>query len=131
MGRLGVNLHTVQDFYSHSNYVELYIEYYQANNNGAMPTDVPTYDEGMKIEGFKKLMERTTTNDKGEYMGLHSGEFNLKDNEFWDINPFSDKHTGPNSHKHRNKDKADTAAGKLAEKVAKKHTQKILERLKD
>ncbi len=31
---LGKQLHTVQDFYAHSNYVELYVEYYQNNNGG-------------------------------------------------------------------------------------------------
>ncbi len=128
---LGIQLHTVQDFYSHSNYVELYIEYYQSANNGVMPTEVPIYQEGLKIDGFKKLMERTTTDANGKYLGLHTGEFDLTDNEFYDINPTGDNHTGTDSHKHMNKDEADTDAGKLAKKVATTHTEYILNNLKD
>ncbi len=42
----GRMLHTVQDFYSHSNYVELYIEYFKGSHDGSMPTSVPIYDDG-------------------------------------------------------------------------------------
>lgn len=128
--QLGINLHTVQDFYSHSNYVELYVEYFKGAN-GKMPTDVPTYEEGLKVPGFKALMDRTTYDANGKYQGLHTGEFNLTDNEFWDINPFGDKHTGPNSHKRTNKDEAKTPEGKLAKKVATKHTTQILKKLNE
>lgn len=127
----GRMLHTVQDFYAHSNYVELYVEYYQDANDGAMPTSVPTYDEGILIEGFRELMERDTFDEDGKYQGLYTGEFHLLDNEFWDFDPSGDKHTGPNSHKHTNKDKADTTEGKLAENVATKHVTKILKKTKE
>jgi RHS repeat-associated protein len=113
---LGVDLHTVADFYSHSNYVELYIEYYQAKNKGAMPQDVPIYDEGIKDKGFRSLLEQR----------LKTGEFNLLDNEFYDLNPIGADRTGSGSHAQMNKDRADTPAGRLAEKAATKHTEKIL-----
>ena len=116
----------MQDFYSHSNYVELYVEYYKANNDGKMPAKVPIYDEGIKIDGFKKLMERKTYDKDGKYQGLHTGEFDMVDNEFWDFNPTGDNHTGPNSHKQTNKDKADTPEGKLAKDVATEHTEIII-----
>ena len=47
--RLGKQLHSVQDFYAHSNYVELYIEYYRSKNDDNLPAlgEIPTYDEVM------------------------------------------------------------------------------------
>jgi len=117
----GRMIHTVQDFYSHSNYVELYIDYYKGLNAGSMPTSVPTYDNGIKIEVFNSILKNK----------LSTGEFDLMDNEFWDVNPTGDNHTGPNSHKAMNKDKADTPAGRLAEKVATEHTTQILKQVKE
>lgn len=40
----GMVIHTIQDFYSHTNYIELYIDYYY-NKNGIPPevTDIPTF----------------------------------------------------------------------------------------
>jgi hypothetical protein len=50
----GVNLHTVADFYSHSNYVELYAEFAQKNDGYSMDLDkIPTFAEAQKDE---KLM---------------------------------------------------------------------------
>jgi RHS repeat-associated protein len=126
---LGIKLHSVQDFYSHSNYVELYTEYYKAANNGAIPTVVPIYNEGVKIAGFKALMERTTTDENGKYQGLHSGEFSI--GRFIIDEKIKKKDMGPNSHKKMNKDEADTLEGKLAEDVATRHTTEILKRVKE
>jgi hypothetical protein len=114
----GRMLHTVQDFYSHSNYVELYMEYYQGANNGVLPTSVPTYDEGIKNADFNSLLK-----DK-----LRTGDFNLIDNEIF--NPKGKSAQLPTSHNKMNKDKADTYAGKLAEKVATEHTVKIMRQAK-
>ena len=67
---LGKALHTVQDFYAHSNYVELYIQYYQDNNDGAVPDaeNIPIYDKGIQDENFANNYL------KGK---LKTGEFNL------------------------------------------------------
>ena len=49
----GESMHTIADFYSHSNYIELYAQYAQDNN---LPTDIeniPTFSEAQKDE---KLM---------------------------------------------------------------------------
>jgi RHS repeat-associated protein len=127
--RLGINVHNVQDFYSHSNYVELYIEYYKSVNNGAMPTEVPIYSEGVKIEGFKTLMERTTTDKNGKYQGLHSGTFSVT--KFVEDKAKGKTDTDPNSHEQMNKDEVNTPEGKLAEDVATRHTTEILKRVKE
>jgi hypothetical protein len=127
--RLGINVHNVQDFYSHSNYVELYVEYYKAANNGAMPTEVPIYTDGIRIEGFKTLMERTTTDANGKYQGLHSGTFSVT--KFVKDKAKGKPDTDPNSHEQMNKDEVDTPEGKLAEDVATRHTTEILKRVKE
>ena len=66
---LGADLHNVQDFYSHSNYVELYVEHYKKNNKGATPDAVPTYDEGIKDPSFNKVLQK----------GLKTGTFDVGD----------------------------------------------------
>ena len=114
----GRMLHTVQDFYSHSNYVELYIDYFKTNNDGAIPDSVPTYDVGIQDKSFNKILQN----------GLRTGDFDFIDNEV--TNPDGSKAQSPTSHNKMNKDKADTLAGKLAEKVATDHTAKILSQLK-
>jgi RHS repeat-associated protein len=116
--KLGNLIHNVQDFYSHSNYVELYIEYYKSENDGEMPTSVPTYDEGIKNGDFTSLLQNK----------LRTGDFDFLDNE--KTNPKGTKAQSPTSHNKMNKDHADTPAGQLAKKVAIEHTTKILRRVK-
>jgi len=115
----GRMIHTAQDFYSHSNYVELYIEYFKGANDGAMPTSVPIYDDGILNKDFNTLL-----NSK-----LRTGDFDVIDNEF--TNPNGKKAQAPTSHNKINKDKADTPTGKLAEQVATDHTTKILKQVKE
>jgi RHS repeat-associated protein len=112
--KLGNLIHNVQDFYAHSNYVELYIEYYQGANNGAMPTSVPIYDEGIKNTDFNNLLKDN----------LRTGDFHILDNE--KTNPNGARAQSPTSHNKMNKDNANTYAGKLAKETAIKHTTKIL-----
>lgn len=56
MSELGKTLHNVQDFYAHSNYIELYIEYYGDTHDGQVPdvTEIPTYVVGKEDKKFKK-----------------------------------------------------------------------------
>ena len=117
--KLGKLLHNVQDFYAHSNYAELYIEYYQGANNGELPTSLPTYDEGVKNADFNKLLKEN----------LRTGDFHLLDNEIIDLNPFQEHANEPTSHNKMNKDNADTYAGKLAKQAAIDHTSEILKTL--
>jgi RHS repeat-associated protein len=113
---LGKLIHNVQDFYAHSNYVELYIEYYQGANDGMLPTSVPIYDDGVKNADFNSLLK-----DR-----LRTGDFHITDNEKIDINPFREHANSPTSHNKMNKDNANTYAGKLAKQAAINHTTKIL-----
>jgi RHS repeat-associated protein len=115
----GKMLHNVQDFYAHSNYAELYVEYYQDINNGELPTSLPTFDEGIKDSGFNQFL-------KGK---LRTGDFHLLDNEKFDINPFREHADEPTSHNKMNKDNADTYVGQLAKQAALEHTVKILNRM--
>ena len=103
---LGLGLHSVADFYAHSNYVELYVEYYFEKYNNC-PTSVPIYTEGLMDNEFyeKYLKDRLRT---GEFPALI---------------------TNPESHWRFNKDKADTYAGRLAKKAAIKHTSLFLQEL--
>jgi RHS repeat-associated protein len=68
---LGRHLHTVQDFYAHSNYVELYVQYYQESGQDMSlfdPKTIPTYNEAMAANGVFAQ----------NYLGnLHTGHFSL------------------------------------------------------
>jgi len=117
----GRMVHTVQDFYSHSNYVELYIDYYKGLNDGAMPTSVPIYDSengGTNNADFNAILKDN----------LRTGDFHIIDNEI--TNPDGTRAQSPTSHNKMNKDKANTPAGRLAEKTATEHTTKIFKQLK-
>jgi RHS repeat-associated protein len=70
--KLGVMLHTVQDFYAHSNYVELYIQYYQDTHDGDVPdiSNIPLYEDALNDAKFTD-----------EYLKpkLKTGEFDVFD----------------------------------------------------
>ena len=52
----GEILHGIQDFYAHSNYVELYREYHAAKHGQPpQPRDYPTFEEGLKDLQFRSL----------------------------------------------------------------------------
>lgn len=101
---LGADLHSIQDFYSHSNYVELYVEYYKGKNEGNDPSDIPTFDEASTDKEFSSILEKN----------LRTGEFGLT----------SEK--GPTHHENMNKDEGEGLVGKLAVKTATKHSEKVL-----
>ena len=86
----GTSLHTISDFYSHSNYIPLYSEY--ASNNGLSMdiNDIPTFSEaqknpalmkfikekgGLKTGTFKNIIYDRNTNDPDAH-----GNMNLDDN---------------------------------------------------
>ncbi|MBX7204091.1 MAG: hypothetical protein K1X81_01580 [Bacteroidia bacterium] len=79
--KLGTLLHNVQDFYSHSNYVELYIQYYQDAHNGDVPDEnqIPTFDEVLankdKYAAFMGYLNPANPTKKTP--GLKTGSFNL------------------------------------------------------
>jgi RHS repeat-associated protein len=100
---LGYDLHTVQDFYSHSNYVELYVEFYK-NQGGDMSKFsadlVPLFEDGVKDAKFKEVLKKS----------LRTGEFELSSNEKM---PWTDKSKlGKRSHYEMNKDSNESKHGK-------------------
>ena len=131
--KLGKVLHTVQDFYAHSNYVELYVDYYQKNHNGDIPKPdgIPIYDDGIKDTKFKN-----------EYLdvNLKTGAFDVPK---WIVGQ-DKKSANKQGHMHHdelNKDNESTSEGKkivnnrislhkYARQTAYKHTRKILEEKK-
>ncbi len=131
---LGLHLHSVADFYAHSNYVELYVDYYQ-KKCGKLPTSVPIFDDGLLDEDFRKILESD----------LRTGNFDIYDNETISLpeillNSTAGKILGVKfkggyyydnySHYYMNKDKADTYLGQLAKQAAINNTTRILMRLK-
>ena len=114
---LGADLHNVQDFYSHSNYVELFVEYYKSTNNGALPNDIPSYTQGLKNSKFKAILEGK----------LHTGKFGVT--EFLVKEKLAKKTMPADYHQQMNKD--DLGKGKdyehnLAKIAAAKHSVEIL-----
>jgi len=106
---LGRVLHTVMDFYSHSNYVELYVSYYMKTHNNQVPdvNSIPLYEDGVKIADFKK-----------DYLdpGLHTGEFHvgtwLKSMFKSGLQTLEAHKNGHQSHEELNKDDDTTPEGK-------------------
>ncbi len=94
----GLALHTVADFYAHSNYIELYKQYAKKNNLSDDINDIPTFSEAQKDE---KLMSYLKDN------GLKTGTYGSGPFEY-----IKDSYTNdPNAHGRLNKDKNDTYAG--------------------
>jgi hypothetical protein len=90
----GMTLHTVGDFYSHSNYIDLYMEYAEDAGIDIDVNNIPTFDEAISIPEFKTILEQ----------GLKTGVY--KD-------PFTDKFTNnKDSHKKMNLDSNKTEQGK-------------------
>ncbi len=70
--KLGAMLHTVQDFYAHSNYIELYIQYYQDTHDGDLPvlSNIPLYEDALNDASFTEGYLKPN---------LKTGEFDLAD----------------------------------------------------
>ncbi len=74
----GEALHTISDFYSHSNYIELYAEYAEANNLPSDIRDIPTFSEAQKDEKLMsflkgKLKTGIFPDDKKNLENSHKG----------------------------------------------------------
>lgn len=126
--KLGGYFHSVGDFYSHSNYIELYIEYYKNTNNGKVPEvgGIPIFDDGIKNKDFKE-----------NYLDkkLKTGAFNVWRWLFGDDEGDSNAE-GHIHHDSLNKDDETTPRGgkkvggttlhQYARETAKKHIEKVL-----
>lgn len=115
---LGHAFHTVQDFYAHSNYVELYIEYH-LKAHGVKPLDeqIPIFSEGIKIENFKTNYLEPR---------LRTGDFSLWD---WILNKIGLKQLGPNDHLYINKDSESHNLHSAARNVATRETTNLIDQV--
>jgi RHS repeat-associated protein len=110
--------HAIQDFYSHSNYVELYMEYFPGY-------DYTTFAEVLSDESgwFDMFKEYLRDN-------LITGEFNLWAEMFGKKGEKFFGYDYERTHAYLNKDKVDTEAGRVAELLATRESQMILKRAK-
>ncbi|MEQ1747164.1 MAG: RHS repeat-associated core domain-containing protein, partial [Saprospiraceae bacterium] len=125
---LGKNFHTLEDFYAHSNYVQLYAEYYAGENNGSFPSTVPLFEDGIKIDKFREMLSNTGKDSNGRFLGLQTGKFNLLDNEFWDLLP-GDWSGCPNCHEQIAHDKPDSRIGQLKKQTAERAVMEHMKKL--
>ena len=59
----GVNLHTIADFYAHSNYIELYQRY----KGGSDINDIPIFTDAIQDEGFMSFVDANGGLKTGKY----------------------------------------------------------------
>ncbi|MBP5650859.1 MAG: hypothetical protein J6X01_07285, partial [Bacteroidales bacterium] len=97
----GENLHTIADFYSHSNYIDMYLGYAEENGKSLNPKEIKTFSEMMEDKNFMNYVEKNG--------GLKTGEFTLKD---YLKEKFGLQEPSPDSHTNVNLDKRTSKKGK-------------------
>ena len=109
----GENLHTIADFYSHSNYVELYYKYAEKNGLSTDAEDIRPFSEMMNDEKFMEFVN-------GEGGGLKTGEYSVL--RHWSKDPEShymnnlDKPNSKNGRKEYGNSNRHNAARNAAQK---------------
>lgn len=116
---LGKILHAQQDFYAHTNYIELYREHFLADHHRTpQPSEIPLYEEARRDPSFAGQLAAQLRS--GHFSRL---EFVLKD--------LPNLNQDPNSHEKMNKDNPSRPlypeAKDLAERQTKKEVEKFLE----
>ena len=96
----GADLHAIADFYSHSNYVDLYQQYEESRGNSVSAGDVKPFSEMMGNQDFMDFVE-----GQG---GLKTGTFSVKS---WAAEKCFGKAPEPGSHSLINLDKPDSPHG--------------------
>ena len=99
----GVALHTVADFYSHSNYIDLYSEYANENKLSMNIDDIPTFSDAMNDKKFMKFVEKRGGLKTGIFPGKGERshkEMNMDSNDSSNGgSPYNEKNpTGPTKH---------------------------------
>ena len=99
----GVALHTVADFYSHSNYIDLYSEYADKNGLSMDIDDIPTFSDAMNDKNFMKFVEKSGGLKTGIFPGKGERshkEMNMDSNDSSNGgSPYNEKNpTGPTKH---------------------------------
>jgi hypothetical protein len=93
--KAGVALHTISDFYAHSNYIPLYKQYAEENKLSMDINDIPTFTNAMKDENLMKFIESKGGLKTGTYEGM------------W----HDSRTTDPNAHGNMNLDSNDSKLG--------------------
>ena len=96
----GRNLHTIADFYSHSNYIELYGQYAAENGLSMSIKDIPSFSEIMNNEHFEKYVS--------EHGGMRTGTFSIAG---WISEYIFQKQPTDGSHSQMNLDEATSVNG--------------------
>ena len=99
----GVALHTVADFYSHSNYIDLYSEYAETSGLSMDIDDIPTFSDAMNDKKFMKFVEKRGGLKTGIFPGKGERshkEMNMDNNDSINGGKPYDKNnpTGPTKH---------------------------------
>jgi hypothetical protein len=118
--RLGRMLHSIQDFYSHSNYVELFSDYFQ-KKYGTTPssTEIPTFEEAASLPIYDDFYNNYLKEN------LETGDFHFG---WWLLGvdkKKSDK-KGKIHHDDLNKDSPSHNLHNLAKAVATRNTTQVL-----
>ena len=117
----GMALHTVADFYSHSNYIDLYSEYAKQSGLSMDIDDIPTFSDAMNDEKFMKFVEKRGGLKTGVFPGWGDKshrKMNMDSNDtFNGGSPYDkDNPTGPTKH-----EAARSVAQKELNKLAKEY----------
>lgn len=96
----GRNLHTIADFYSYSNYIELYGQYAAENGLSMSIKDIPSFSEIMNNEHFEKYVS--------EHGGMRTGTFSIAG---WISEYIFQKQPTDGSHSQMNLDEATSVNG--------------------
>ena len=114
--KAGMELHAIADFYSHSNYIDLYNQYAQEAGIDLSKSGIPVFSEAMDDESFKTFAE--------SHGGLKTGSFNVVG---WVI---YDKILGkpkPGSHGEMNLDDAASPQGSKVTNTGKSYYEAAIE----
>lgn len=119
--RLGRMLHSIQDFYSHSNYVELFRDYFN-KKYGTDPssTEIPTFEEAASLPIYDDFYNNYLKEN------LKTGEFNLG-SYLLGVDKKKANQKGKEHHDDLNKDSPNRNFHDLAKGVATKNTSNVLD----
>jgi RHS repeat-associated protein len=119
--KVGINLHTVADVYSHSNYIELYHEYAKKNNLSFDINDIPTLAEATKNKDLMAYIEK-----RG---GLRTGTFDNFIHDKFTRNPYAHGNMNLDANKDKGATIYDPKTGATFHDAAKFVAQKDLKQL--
>jgi len=75
----GESLHTVADFYSHSNYIDIYMDYADKAGITLDANNIPTLDEAMAIPDLKNMLDKNLKT--GNFKNLISDKLSNKEED--------------------------------------------------